>query len=57
MRLESNYCEHCSLMMKHILISLWLINEGNIPNDAGDWSKYEGDRSFLEKGQQELIDK
>lgn len=57
MRLETNYCEHCSLMMKHILVSLWLIEKNHLPNDLGDWSKYEGSRSLLETDQQNLISK
>lgn len=55
-RKEYNYCEHCTLMMKHILVSLWLIEVGEIPNDLGDWSKYEGSRSSLNLRQQEFID-
>ncbi len=54
-RKEYNYCEHCTLMMKHILVSLWLIEIGHIPNDLGDWSKYEGSRSSLNLRQQEFI--
>ena len=55
-RKEYNYCEHCTLMMKHILVSLWLIENGDIPNDLGDWSKYEGSRSSLNLRQQKFID-
>ena len=42
--------------MKHILVSLWLIENGDIPNDLGDWSKYEGSRSSLNLRQQKFID-
>lgn len=55
-RKEYNYCEHCTLMMKHILVSLWLIEMGDMPNDLGDWSKYEGSRSSLKLKQKEFID-
>ncbi len=55
-RKEYNYCEHCTLMMKHILVSLWLIEMGDMPNDLGDWSKYEGSRSSLNLKQKEFID-
>ncbi|MBM6614966.1 nucleotidyltransferase domain-containing protein [Desemzia sp. RIT804] len=54
-RKEYNYCEHCTLMMKHILVSLWQIEKGNIPNDLGDWSKYEGFRSLLNDSQKDLL--
>ena len=54
-REEYNYCEHCTLMMKHILISLWVIEKENIPNDLGDWSKYEGSRSLLNDSQKNFI--
>lgn len=55
-RKEYHYCVHCALMMKHTLISLWLIEMGDIPNDLGDWSKYEGSRSSLTFKQKEFID-
>lgn len=54
-REELNYCEHCTLMMKHILISLWVVKSGNTPNDLGDWSKYEGERTLLNKEQKLFI--
>ncbi|PRY76195.1 nucleotidyltransferase domain-containing protein [Alkalibacterium olivapovliticus] len=54
-RQESNYCEHCTLMMKHIIISLWKGQEGHLPNDLGDWSKYEGDRSTLNSRQKQFM--
>ncbi|MDE1549263.1 hypothetical protein [Jeotgalibaca caeni] len=44
-------------MMKHILMSLWLIEKNQHPNDLGDWSKYEGSRSLLETDQQNVISK
>lgn len=46
-RNEWNYALHCSLGMKHCLVSLWYASRGIVPNSLGDWSKYEGSRSHL----------
>ncbi|QQP70177.1 hypothetical protein JHE06_11475 [Carnobacterium sp. CS13] len=54
-REECNYSEQCTLMMKRILISLWLMEKGHVPNDLGDWSKYEGNRSKLSDMQKNFI--
>lgn len=54
-RKEDNYSEQCTLMMKHLLISLWLMEKGHVPNDLGDWSKYEGNRSKLNEMQKSFI--
>lgn len=54
-REEYSYSKHCTLMMKHLLISFWLMEKEVTPNDLGDWSKYEGKRSKLSSTQKELI--
>ena len=43
-------------MMKQILVSLWLIEAGAVPNSLGDWSKYEGTRSKLSSFQKEWLE-
>lgn len=44
---ESNYLHQDALMIKHCLVSLWYLKAGQLPNNLGDWSKYEGPRSRL----------
>ncbi|WP_083318271.1 nucleotidyltransferase domain-containing protein [Floricoccus tropicus] len=56
-RKEYNYAEYCTLMMKNSLVSLWLIEKGEIANSFGDWSKYEGNRSKLDSYQKRFLKK
>ncbi len=51
MRGEINYCMQCILMTRNILSALWCLEKGHLPNDIGDWSRYEGARSVLSQAQ------
>lgn len=57
MRGEINYCMQCILMMRNILSALWCLEKGHLPNDIGDWSRYEGARSVLSQSQQQWMQK
>lgn len=46
-RHEYFYCEYSINQMTNILCSLWYLEQGHLPNDIGDWSKYQGKRSQL----------
>lgn len=57
MRGEINYCMQCILMMRNILSALWYLEKGHLPNDIGDWSRYEGACSVLSQSQQQWMQK
>ena len=57
MRGEIHSCMQCILMMRNILSALWCLEKGHLPNDIGDWSRYEGARSVLSQSQQQWMQK
>ncbi len=54
-RNEKFYLDYMINLMTNILCYLWYIEKGYQPNDVGDWSKYQGDRSKLDKIQLEKL--
>ncbi|MFC6464515.1 aminoglycoside 6-adenylyltransferase [Marinilactibacillus sp. GCM10026970] len=54
-RREYHYVQQCFLSMQHCLVSLFHIHLGIPANNPNDWSKYEGERSYLTQDKQAYL--
>ena len=52
---ERNHIESIILSIKQHLVSMWYLSKGAKPNDADDWSNYEGDKSRLSHLEKEFL--
>ncbi|MBM0065886.1 hypothetical protein [Alkalicoccobacillus gibsonii] len=52
---EWNYALNCLNRLRMIVVTAWYMDKSLQPNTLGDWAKYEGAHSLLDKSQLEIL--